>query len=117
MVVPPPLWLWNAHIKLFSASFFFFSSRRRHTRFKCDWSSDVCSSDLMWRLRALLIVTVIVAPYVLLLYVSAAWPCGKLGHPHSETRTLAGRLGQSRLFPWSWLKRFDARPRDRKSVV
>src|SRR6476661_5802689 len=27
--------------------FFFFSSRRRHTRFKCDWSSDVCSSDLV----------------------------------------------------------------------
>src|SRR5260370_10457578 len=25
---------------------FLFSSRRRHTRFKCDWSSDVCSSDL-----------------------------------------------------------------------
>src|SRR4030066_776428 len=24
------------------------SSRRRHTRFKCDWSSDVCSSDLGW---------------------------------------------------------------------
>src|SRR5207237_3483358 len=28
---------------------FFFSSRRRHTRFKCDWSSDVCSSDLAMR--------------------------------------------------------------------
>src|SRR2546430_13136787 len=28
--------------------FFFFSSRRRHTRFDCDWSSDVCSSDLHW---------------------------------------------------------------------
>src|SRR2546430_11691047 len=28
------------------SSFFFFSSRRRHTRFDCDWSSDVCSSDL-----------------------------------------------------------------------
>src|SRR5205085_4882904 len=27
---------------------FFFSSRRRHTRFDCDWSSDVCSSDLDW---------------------------------------------------------------------
>src|SRR5207237_3390911 len=27
----------------------FFSSRRRHTRFKCDWSSDVCSSDLLTR--------------------------------------------------------------------
>src|SRR5689334_23373350 len=24
---------------------FFFSSRRRHTRWNCDWSSDVCSSD------------------------------------------------------------------------
>src|SRR5260370_31408877 len=29
---------------------FFFSSRRRHTRFKCDWSSDVCSSDLAYHL-------------------------------------------------------------------
>src|SRR5437588_5568246 len=29
-----------------SALFFFFSSRRRHTRSLCDWSSDVCSSDL-----------------------------------------------------------------------
>src|SRR5256886_5663163 len=28
-------------------SHFFFSSRRRHTRFDCDWSSDVCSSDLV----------------------------------------------------------------------
>src|SRR2546430_4356697 len=27
--------------------YFFFSSRRRHTRFDCDWSSDVCSSDLV----------------------------------------------------------------------
>src|SRR5689334_16675185 len=28
---------------------FFFSSRRRHTRWNCDWSSDVCSSDLRGR--------------------------------------------------------------------
>src|SRR5260370_13486152 len=34
--------------------YFFFSSRRRHTRFKCDWSSDVCSSDLGLRSRSLL---------------------------------------------------------------
>src|SRR2546430_11827241 len=27
-------------------AYFFFSSRRRHTIFDCDWSSDVCSSDL-----------------------------------------------------------------------
>src|SRR6266478_7945429 len=32
-------------------SFFFFSSRRRHTRFDCDWSSDVCSSDLSRHLQ------------------------------------------------------------------
>src|SRR5207249_9039932 len=32
--------------------FFFFSSRRRHTRSKRDWSSDVCSSDLGGRLAA-----------------------------------------------------------------
>src|SRR5207237_5699176 len=31
---------------LYDFLYFFFSSRRRHTRFKCDWSSDVCSSDL-----------------------------------------------------------------------
>src|SRR5256886_14357167 len=31
------------------SSVFFFSSRRRHTRFDCDWSSDVCSSDLWLR--------------------------------------------------------------------
>src|SRR6266568_91816 len=30
-----------------SLVFFFFSSRRRHTRWNCDWSSDVCSSDLL----------------------------------------------------------------------
>src|SRR5262249_59377855 len=28
-------------------NFFFFSSRRRHTRLVSDWSSDVCSSDLL----------------------------------------------------------------------
>src|SRR4051812_49769495 len=39
--------------------FFFFSSRRRHTRLTCDWSSDVCSSDLrriQLSLRSYLIV-------------------------------------------------------------
>src|SRR2546430_13035525 len=34
------------------SSFFFFSSRRRHTIFDCDWSSDVCSSDLPPRARS-----------------------------------------------------------------
>src|SRR2546430_8652407 len=35
--------------------FFFFSSRRRHTRFDCDWSSDVCSSDLLSKVRTVLL--------------------------------------------------------------
>src|SRR5690606_39070598 len=34
--------------------FFFFSSRRRHTRFSRDWSSDVCSSDLFSELQRVL---------------------------------------------------------------
>src|SRR5689334_24232657 len=33
----------KSHINFF---YFFFSSRRRHTRWNCDWSSDVWSSDL-----------------------------------------------------------------------
>src|SRR5260221_133019 len=32
-------------LDLCAGVFFFFSSRRRHTRSLCDWSSDVCSSD------------------------------------------------------------------------
>src|SRR5215475_6124100 len=36
----------NTSRALTGASSFFFSSRRRHTRFSRDWSSDVCSSDL-----------------------------------------------------------------------
>src|SRR5690242_15067303 len=35
-----------------AGSGFFFASRRRHTRLTCDWSSDVCSSDLAQVLRA-----------------------------------------------------------------
>src|SRR5205807_3977584 len=35
-------------ILCFFCFYFFFSSRRRHTRLQGDWSSDVCSSDLGW---------------------------------------------------------------------
>src|SRR5580692_8757679 len=38
-------------IEYYPVSFFFFSSRRRHTRFDCDWSSDVCSSDLFTQVK------------------------------------------------------------------
>src|SRR5260370_42311169 len=53
---------------------FFFSSRRRHTRFKCDWSSDVCSSDLPQpsRENVMSSVTAIQEPK-LQNYVNGAW--------------------------------------------
>src|SRR5436189_3500985 len=38
---------WILVIYIIYFVFFFFSSRRRHTRYIGDWSSDVCSSDLM----------------------------------------------------------------------
>src|SRR5690606_39702943 len=37
----------GGEIYIFGRNVFFFSSRRRHTRFSRDWSSDVCSSDLV----------------------------------------------------------------------
>src|SRR2546429_7207590 len=42
----------DPHCKVYSY-YFFFSSRRRHTRCSRDWSSDVCSSDLKPRLQIL----------------------------------------------------------------
>src|SRR5690606_41194323 len=38
----------------FSRYLFFFSSRRRHTSFSRDWSSDVCSSDLAFERQVFL---------------------------------------------------------------
>src|SRR5256884_6484882 len=51
------MFLYNVFLTLFMIMlcayllFFFFSSRRRHTRCSRDWSSDVCSSDLLARLE------------------------------------------------------------------
>src|SRR5690606_40475609 len=41
--------LCSGHLGMMIIFFFFFSSRRRHTRFSRNWSSDVCSSDLIQR--------------------------------------------------------------------
>src|SRR2546430_8603101 len=41
-------WAWARMDAVVFVVVFFFSSRRRHTRFDCDWSSDVCSSDLVF---------------------------------------------------------------------
>src|SRR2546429_4226817 len=47
---PKPSWAGRSlslrFLSMQETSFFFFSSRRRHTRCSRDWSSDVCSSDL-----------------------------------------------------------------------
>src|SRR3712207_7160080 len=47
--------------------FFFFSSRRRHTRYWRDWSSDVCSSDLKQSSRSRLIAVLPVMILMLLI--------------------------------------------------
>src|SRR5919199_5608436 len=59
--------------------FFFFSSRRRHTRSLCDWSSDVCSSDLLWGAgadlwgrRRTLLVAMFLSAVLLLGYLGGA---------------------------------------------
>src|SRR6266550_7469795 len=41
----------GVHDRVDERVFFFFSSRRRHTRCSRDWSSDVCSSDLFLMAR------------------------------------------------------------------
>src|SRR4051812_48584005 len=43
----------DGHLVVAVFAVFFFSSRRRHTRLTCDWSSDVCSSDLLTPREAL----------------------------------------------------------------
>src|SRR5690348_17851113 len=40
------VWM-SLRVRSLRSSYFFFSSRRRHTRWTGDWSSDVCSSDLL----------------------------------------------------------------------
>src|SRR5438034_3734439 len=67
--------------------FFFFSSRRRHTRSLCDWSSDVCSSDLIAN-------------------VSAFW-CRLFANEWYFTNAFRGGRGRSRQGTWSRPLRLD----------
>src|SRR6266568_9577644 len=64
--------------------FFFFSSRRRHTRWNCDWSSDVCSSDLLAGLEGPL------GRYLL-----------ELEPERAEGRSWYGAPGAAELLEWS----------------
>src|SRR3712207_1507560 len=53
--------------------FFFFSSRRRHTRYWRDWSSDVCSSDLRQETSMALYTMRLSASLIPLLLAAPAW--------------------------------------------
>src|SRR5256885_11411682 len=85
---------------------FFFSSRRRHTRLQGDWSSDVCSSDLLQSLTSLLLFSAAVRTCfaafsealelpVRLMSISCASP-GKPGKKAGEDRK-STRLNSSHL--------------------
>src|SRR5688572_33500158 len=50
-----------------SQKHFFFASRRRHARWNCDWSSDVCSSDLVELERHRIRAEILVVPNLPLL--------------------------------------------------
>src|SRR2546430_13615809 len=72
--------------------FFFFSSRRRHTRFDCDWSSDVCSSDLSCGSRGYDGARMLIAFVVLYLVVTIAIGLWAAKRVHdSKDYVVAGR--------------------------
>src|SRR5206468_8104180 len=78
--------------------FFFFSSRRRHTRSDRDWSSDVCSSDLLFGVRT--------AAHLLAAFRAVAergeW-AGELEVTHREgqTRSEERRVGKECRYRWA----------------
>src|SRR5258705_9956441 len=85
---------------LIGRAHFFFSSRRRHTRCLSDWSSDVCSSDL---------AALLIRAEIAMLSVSAG--------PNWTVKLSTGAPGSSRsLLPSSCFTE-NAPSRDRKSVV
>src|SRR5437762_7940546 len=94
--------------------FFFFSSRRRHTRYIGDWSSDVCSSDLVE--GALQSLTVVlerrfgllqrdVAPVHQALHVELSYRTVLFDapvHQRHGVRSEERRVGKECRFRWSW---------------
>src|SRR5690242_21115248 len=86
--------------------FFFFSSRRRHTRLTCDWSSDVCSSDLgLGETHALAVALGELADQAVL-HVGDEAALHHVGHPAPSLRA-----------PHALDLGHEVEVRDRKSVV
>src|SRR5260221_8288877 len=97
--------------RYFSVFFFFFSSRRRHTRSLCDWSSDVCSSDLHLDNMPLLILAAVIAVYLILgmlyeslihpLTIISTLPSAGLGALLALYRSEERRVGKEGRSRWS----------------
>src|SRR6266481_8484753 len=76
---------------------FFFSSRRRHTRWNCDWSSDVCSSDLFecwW-------------PHQLFGNRKAERAGMLMVHPWADDRPVRARKRRGAILRENWRERFE----------
>src|SRR5260221_6720064 len=91
---------------------FFFSSRRRHTRSLCDWSSDVCSSDLQsldsqpWLILAALITVYIVLgilyeSYIHPVTILSTLPSAGVGALLALMRSEERRVGEECRSRWS----------------
>src|SRR5689334_23845487 len=87
---------------------FFFSSRRRHTRWNCDWSSDVCSSDLLAALVCAVIVATAwgAAPNAITrpaqdVTITSASLRGAVDPKGNETRSEERRVGKECRSRWS----------------
>src|SRR2546422_3867707 len=73
--------------------FFFFSSRRRHTRCSRDWSSDVCSSDLTASLLGFVVGSFFLSlAYSEVLYTLIALAVGLQKRSEEHTSELQSRL-------------------------
>src|SRR3712207_7207944 len=81
------------HKKMLSmvARLFFFSSRRRHTRYWRDWSSDVCSSDLQAQWNGVAILSRVGLDDVV------TGVAGAPGFPDPEARAVAATCGGIRI--------------------
>src|SRR5699024_6330753 len=79
--------------------FFFFSSRRRHTRSKRDWSSDVCSSDLLLFARDEALVLVRPAPPACAVCAVPSWPASHHQPKQSKDAVLRVLDARNRLKP------------------
>src|SRR5260370_26163105 len=87
----PQICFWYISLPLVSSFSFFFSSRRRHTRFKCDWSSDVSSSDLVCRLLLEIGKTQVLTPVTLESRMPSFDLERQTTHHHSNNTIIASR--------------------------